>query len=75
MRLTFGKIVGDEGEQVYDANWYFGWPVPIGQVIKVPINTRTININTAFWHEISDRDTGIGFDQLLLIETQLLEKL
>jgi membrane protease subunit HflK len=45
----FGSIVADDqGETTKDPGLYLGWPFPIDNVITVPTNDQTINLNRAF---------------------------
>lgn len=56
VRLRFGKIVGDPGQQVYGPGWHFGLPYPIEQKIIVPVAPRTVSITDQFWYQT----TGSG---------------
>lgn len=64
LRLRFGQIVGQPGEQVLGPGWHVGLPYPIEQVIKVPINQKTLDINKAFWYEVTDQDLGKTAEEL-----------
>lgn len=37
IRLTFGKPVGEGDKVLLGSGFHFGWPYPIGDVIKIPI--------------------------------------
>jgi membrane protease subunit HflK len=63
VRLSFGKIIGQAGNQVYGPGWHFGWPYPIEQHITVPTTERPINISKAYWFEVSEADAGKSLDQ------------
>jgi len=52
VRLRFGRIVGDVGHKVYNPGWHFGLPVPIEEIIQVPITPQKIDFSKAFWNEI-----------------------
>jgi modulator of FtsH protease HflK len=64
VRLQFGKIIGDGGEQVYTQGWYLGWPYPIEEKIKVSTIQRTVVLRDAFWYEVSDADATKTPDQM-----------
>lgn len=51
VRLRFGALVGEPGEQVYSEGWYFGLPYPIEQVIRVPSTPQSVGITRAFMPE------------------------
>ncbi|MFA9478162.1 SPFH domain-containing protein [Phycisphaerales bacterium AB-hyl4] len=64
VRLRFGAMVGEPGQQVYEPGWHFGLPYPIEQDIRVPVSQQTINIQRAYWHEISEADLGRSAEEL-----------
>lgn len=60
VRLRFGQIVGQPGEQVYSEGWHFGLPYPIEQVIRVPVNPRSIDMGLTFMpHERQRGNQGL----------------
>ena len=60
VRLRFGQIVGQPGDQVYGEGWHFGLPYPIEQVKKVPVNPRGVDIVSAFTPEATAGNQGGG---------------
>ncbi|MEX0654810.1 MAG: SPFH domain-containing protein [Phycisphaeraceae bacterium] len=58
VRLRFGALVGEPGQQVYDPGWHFGFPYPVEQIIRVPVQQQTLEIQRAYWYEVSDEDLG-----------------
>lgn len=67
VRLQFGSIVGEPGQEVYEPGWYFGLPYPIEQKIEVPVAPRTLNLVDQFWFEsdasgrtLDERAAGAG---------------
>jgi len=54
VRLRFGRIVGDPSPTVYESGWHFGLPYPIERPVRVPTNSRTLNINNAYWYDTGD---------------------
>ncbi len=64
VRTWFGKIIGEEGEEVYKQGWYLGAPYPFEQKIKVPITQRSVSIRSAFWYEVTERQAALTPDQL-----------
>ncbi|MFW6060638.1 MAG: SPFH domain-containing protein, partial [Phycisphaeraceae bacterium] len=63
VRLRFGQIVGQPGQQVYDEGWYIGLPYPIEQKIHVPVSPRSVNVGTAFMPSGQYRQ-GQGLDPI-----------
>ncbi|MEX2672311.1 MAG: SPFH domain-containing protein [Phycisphaeraceae bacterium] len=64
VRLRFGAMVGEPGQQVYEPGWHFGLPYPIEQDLRVPVSQQTINIQRAYWYEISEADLGRSPEEL-----------
>ena len=62
VKLRFGKIIESD---LASGGPYLTWPFPIGQVIKVDISPKVLNVNKAFWFEIDPkRDAGKTTDEL-----------
>ncbi len=64
VKLRFGQIVGEPGQQVYGEGWHWGLPYPIEQVITVQVAPQTVNINQAFWYEVTEADAGKSASEL-----------
>ena len=48
----FGKVVQDaDGDAAREQGLHLGWPFPIDNVVKVPTNNRSLDINDAFVYE------------------------
>ena len=56
VRLIFGKIVGQPGEQVLDEGWYLNLPYPFGQSVTVPTNPQDLNVMRDFWYQVLPGD-------------------
>lgn len=64
VRLQFGKIMGEPGQQVYGPGWHLGLPYPIEQKILVPIGQRNIDVNQQFWFSAPPGSQGQTIDQM-----------
>ncbi|WP_428387500.1 SPFH domain-containing protein [Mucisphaera sp.] len=64
VRLFFGKIAGEPGQQVYGPGWHLGWPYPIEDKIMIPTAPRTISINEPFWFEVTEANQGRTLDDM-----------
>ena len=53
LRLRFGDYVGAPGQRVLERGTYLAAPFPIEQVIKVDTRPTTIDLDRAFWYEIT----------------------
>lgn len=54
VRLVFGRIIGQTDEDkviLSEGRFFWGWPFPIQQVLRVDTSPRRVRINDAFWHE------------------------
>lgn len=52
LRLSFGRVDGDDlapGPQ-------FALPTPIGELVKIPVGTTTIRLDTEFWPSLRDEN-------------------
>lgn len=63
--LQFGVAHGPYKEGVH-----WGWPYPVGEVIRVPMGTRTLNVDD-FWMKVSSQDKGKPPSQLTAREQGL----
>lgn len=64
VRLRFGKIVGEPGNQIKGPGWHSGLPYPIEQKIYVPVATqRTVVISRTFWPQERPEDAGKSLDE------------
>lgn len=56
LELRFGRIVGVGEDRIKKpGQWRFAWPAPIGEVVRVPTSTRSLNVNT-FWPRVSEME-------------------
>ena len=65
VRLRFGRIVGERGEQVLSPGGpYFSWPYPFEQVVTVPSSPQQLDLNTSFWYETDVSHAGVSASDL-----------
>ena len=65
VQLFFGNITGDtDEERVKRQGWHFGWPFPIGEVVRVPTSKQTLDLSSAFMFEIDPRNRAQSLDQM-----------
>ena len=64
VQLVFGNIVGEGDASVRDDGLHFGWPYPIGEVIKVPTDQQNLLIPGAFMFEINQQNLTQSYDQM-----------
>lgn len=62
VRYIFGEQIGE----ALGPGWHVGWPFPIEQVVMVPRNTQTVNLDKSFWYDNPDDldPDDLGFQQL-----------
>ncbi len=59
VRLRFGRIVGEPGQQVLGAGGpYAALPFPVEQVIRIATSAQQIELHDAFWYEITEANRG-----------------
>ena len=56
VRLIFGKIVGEPGQQVLEQGWYINAPYPFGQYVSVPTDPQVVSMNNDFWYAFKAGD-------------------
>ncbi len=64
VRLHFGRVAGDPGEQVLKPRWYFAWPDPIDRVVIVPTTSRRLDLDSAFWFDLKKEDRALTIEEL-----------
>ena len=64
VQLIFGNIVGEGDAAVRDDGLHFGWPYPIGEVVKVPTAQQSLLIGAAFMFEINAQNLAQSYDQM-----------
>ncbi|WP_432798160.1 SPFH domain-containing protein [Poriferisphaera sp. WC338] len=64
VKLTFGAIVGEPGQQVLEQGWYWNWPYPIGEHVSVSQSPRTISLNREFWYSLRPGEEGKKVSEL-----------
>jgi len=73
VKLRFGKIVnaqqGTSAAIIEAGGPHFAFPYPIDNVVKVPINQQTVELNRAFWYQLTERDIGKTPDELAASKT------
>ncbi len=58
IRLRFGAIVGEPGQQVIDSGGlHWSWPYPFEEVLMVPAGEDVIRVESAFWPELQEGQT------------------
>ena len=61
VRLRFGKIVGDSGQQVLTPGGpYFAFPFPIEQIVRVSTSPEQVELDREFWYEIDSSGVGLS---------------
>ncbi len=63
LRLRFGELVGQPGEQVLERGTYLAAPFPIEQVVTIDTRPATLTIDEAFWYETNETDEALTRDQ------------
>ncbi|MFW5681959.1 MAG: SPFH domain-containing protein [Phycisphaeraceae bacterium] len=58
VRLRFGKIVGED--RIYSQGWHFGLPVPIESRVEVSTASRSVQVNEAFWYEVTEQQAALN---------------
>ena len=58
--LRFGRLVGDEGEQIIEAGrWHWAFPKPVDKVVRIPVRqARTVRTDH-FWVTQMIRNTSL----------------
>lgn len=64
VRLHFGRVVAEPGEQVLKPGWHFAWPEPIDRVVIVPTTSRRLDLNRAFWFNLKPEEAGLTLEEL-----------
>lgn len=64
VRLRFGKLVGEPGEQVYGQGLHLGWPYPVEQYVKIPVDWRSMTLDRAFWFSPPPGSEGQTLDEM-----------
>jgi len=68
VRLRFGGIVGDAGEQVIQPGGpHWSWPYPIEEIVVLPGPDKPFNlaVTRSFWYEVDEGDVAKSADDLL----------
>ena len=58
VKLLFGEVLGKGADRLLDEGLNWSWPEPVGRVLKVPVDQRTLVIDDFWYHESSKTDLG-----------------
>ncbi len=58
--LRFGKPVGEGAEMLRQPGWYFAWPAPIDEVVRIKVGeSQTVRSSTG-WHAVTPEMEALG---------------
>ncbi len=64
LRLRFGRVVGEPGEQALQAGGpYFSLPYPFERVVTLPAAPQQITLDQAFWYQTPHPGAGLNEQQ------------
>lgn len=74
VRLRFGHIVGGGqlNEGVLLPGGYWSFPYPIDQIIRVPTEIQTVNLDDSFWFDLTEDQKALTTSQLAAQKTNAL---
>lgn len=74
MRLRFGNIVGGDqvNKGVLEPGGYLSFPYPIDQIIHIPTEIQTANLDNSFWFEVTEDQKAMTSTQLASLKSNAL---
>ncbi|TVQ60564.1 MAG: hypothetical protein EA379_08035 [Phycisphaerales bacterium] len=69
IRLTFGAVV----KQDLPPGLHFSWPYPVGEFLTIDTGARLLDVDTAFWPNLSPAQRRRSPDELNLVSQMGLE--
>ncbi|MCP5515829.1 MAG: protease modulator HflK [Verrucomicrobiales bacterium] len=60
--LRFGKPVGEGAAMLRQPGWYFGWPAPIDEVVRIKVGESQTVRSTCGWHATTPEMEALGLD-------------
>lgn len=58
--LRFGKPVGEGTAMLRQPGWYFGWPAPIDEVVRIRVGESQTIRSTCGWHATTPEMEALG---------------
>jgi len=74
VRLRFGNIVGGDqvNKGVLEPGGYLSFPYPIDQIIHIPTEIQTANLDNSFWFEVTEDQKAMTSTQLASLKSNAL---
>ena len=60
LRVELGKLKSER----LDPGFQFSWPYPLGEIVKVQTGSQTLELDDAFWPELSPEDRRKSLDEV-----------